>query len=748
MSWPAWSLSAIAGGALLAWYASTARGNLPKPTWWAIVGLMAAALCVPLVVLLNPVWVTAVPPPPGKPLVTLLVDSSAGMATRDADGLTRFDAARTLALATVKQLEQDYDVETRLFAEESRMVAPDALASATAVGESTDLATAIEQSLVDDRPRGQAIILLSDGIHNADPAAARVIEASRRAKASATPVFVHTFGGAATVRDIDVRFPSAEELAFIGQRLPVELRVTARGLAGQSVDVVLRRGTETIEQQRITLADGPNRVRFRVREDTVGLERYEAVVSPLEGEVSDLNNSAPLVVRTVDRPIRVLLLEGKPYWDTKFLTRTLTTDAAVELTTVVQLAPERLLVRTLSPQPADTAADDEVKPVVSHQEDWEIVADPKQWLSDDKTLDSFQVVVLGREADIFLTGSASSRLRRWIDRQGGSLVCFRGAPAVTMSRDLAAVLPLRWIPAMETRFHVQMTEYGRNWRWFPDDQDGQSTFDALPSLATTATPDRLKPAARVLATTAAASEADGRAVVTYQPYGLGQIVVVEGAGMWRWAFLPPRQQDRDSVYSDLWRSVIRRLVSGAGLLPGQAMAVRSEKSLFSDREPAAVAVLVRDVSAIPSLPEIELSGGPLETPRRIRPTAVEGDPTLFRGRLGLLPEGRYRARLVGEGLDAERDDLETAFDVRRNLAEQLDLEARPDLMARIADESDGGVLTDGSASEVALKLQAHEERTRPREVRRVEAWDRWWILAAAFGLWAATWSLRRRSGRV
>ena len=43
--------------------------------------------------------------------------------------------------------------------------------------------------------------------------------------------------------------------------------------------------------------------------------------TPLPGEVSAANNTASLLLRVVDQPVRVLLLEGKPYWDTKFLIR-------------------------------------------------------------------------------------------------------------------------------------------------------------------------------------------------------------------------------------------------------------------------------------------------------------------------------------------------------------------------------------------------------------------------------------------
>ena len=79
-----WVPLALAAAALLAWYAAAGRRRLPARRWWAVVTLMALAAAVPLVVLLNPTWLERIPPPPGKPLLTILVDRSASMATRDA----------------------------------------------------------------------------------------------------------------------------------------------------------------------------------------------------------------------------------------------------------------------------------------------------------------------------------------------------------------------------------------------------------------------------------------------------------------------------------------------------------------------------------------------------------------------------------------------------------------------------------------------------------------------------------------
>ena len=212
----------------------------------------------------------------------------------------------------------------------------------------------------------------------------------------------------------------------------------------------------------------------------------------MPGEVTTVNNTAPLLLRVVDQPIRVLLLEGKPYWDTKFLVRTLSADPSIELTSVVQLAEGRLLRRKIPrhPPPAEKAdPDSDAKqaaagrernaPRTAVREDRAIRSNgpsrrtPGKFLSDADALASYQIVILGRNAEVFLTDEALAKLRKWLAEGEGSLVCFRGPPASQIGQRLGELMPVRWTPAAESRFRVQLTGAGQALRWLPAASDGQ-----------------------------------------------------------------------------------------------------------------------------------------------------------------------------------------------------------------------------------------------------------------------------------
>ena len=759
-----WVPLAVATAALLAWYAAAGRRRLPAGRWWAIVAMMAVAASVPLVVLLNPTWLERIPPPPGKPLLTILLDRSASMATHDAEnGQTRYQAGVVCAAAAARELGQRYEVRLRTFAGTSSSASLETLARQTPDGPATDLAAAVEDALEDDRPQGQAMLLLSDGIDNAGNIE-RLRQSAAKAKAMAAPVYVRTIGGAATVNDIEVSLDQPQELAFVGQRVPVVVSLRHRGTLATKTSAALLLDGKRVEKRDVTLKrnDAVEEV-FYVSHKSPGLYRYEIRADELPGEVTTVNNTAPLLLRIVDQPIRVLLLEGKPYWDTKFLVRTLSADQSIELTSVVQLAEGRLLwqksprrLPTADKRPAtdDKRAANEKRPATavagetgdeSHgREQWAIEKDAGKFLADADALARYQIVILGRNAEVFLTDDALAKLRKWLVESEGSLVCFRGPPASQIGQRLGELMPLRWSPSAESRFRVELTDAGQALRWLPASGDGKSQLAELPSLATTDRPDASKALAVVLAKGVGGGSDLASPMMVYQPVGSGRVVVVEGAGMWRWAFLAPEHQRQEEIYGSLWRSLVRWLVSNVGMLPSQRLALRADKLSFTTDENVTATLLVRDWSGDP--PQVQLVGGPHDRPRDFRCVPRGNYPGQFCVGLGRLPEGRYSLRVAG----IDKNDVSgvAAFDVRGNLAERLDVCAQPNVMKLIAKESGGAALDTADPRLLAQQFDQHLSRTRPERTAQTMAWDRWWVLLGAFAIWGVAWGLRRRSGLV
>src|SRR5947199_6782194 len=120
-----WVTLAALGLALLAWYGRRRPAGVARRRWAGILTLTALGLAAVLGILLNPTWVEPVTPPAGKPLLTILVDGTASMATPDGpDGRTRFQAAARLTQALAESAGQRYDVRVRTFAGTVQAVEP------------------------------------------------------------------------------------------------------------------------------------------------------------------------------------------------------------------------------------------------------------------------------------------------------------------------------------------------------------------------------------------------------------------------------------------------------------------------------------------------------------------------------------------------------------------------------------------------------------------------------------------------
>ena len=751
--YPLWITLALLVAIVMLWYGWTSRMAVRGGRRSIIVAMMTLAAVLPLVVLLNLTWIENVPPPAGKPVVRVLIDTSGSMSTRDMEGRSRLSAATDFVRESMDDWSDRFDVRVATFDDTMRasdmksvqsVASADVAAQGETLGNVTNVASALAAASKEDVPQGQSILLLSDGIHNAS-AMRDVLESAAQAQAMDVPVFAMTLGGPVGVKNVAVTPRSPQELSFVGQEVPVVARVTATGIPRRPVEVSLWKGDEKIATKEVQLDNRLSaEAQFSISDSKPGLYRYSVRVAKLPGEATVADNQATLLCRVVDRPVKMLLVEGKPYWDTKFLLRRLAADSSLEVMSVIRMAKDRYLRRTVVIEAGQDAAGVENSEVIRGGED----------VLSAESLQDFQIVLLGRDAECFLTDQSLDALRNWISRDGGSLVCARGAPEARVSERLAQILPVRWTAGREQRFRVSMTSSGNELRWMGG--LGQQ-LESMPSLATVAGVAQPRGLANVLAATASSkSDEQISPVISYQPYGSGRTVVVEGAGMWRWALMAPRYSQKEEVYGTLWRSLLRWLVARAGLLPGQQLSLQLDRVSYESGSVVTATMLVRpeSVSQIPRVRLRSVATGTESNEQVFDQQVFDQEytakpvgqyPGVYRFDFGKLPAGQYSAETVAEDEDLY---VKTALDVRDRWTEQLQLDARPELMQRIADLTGGAVLESADADDFTNQFADHLADARTPQFRRVTMWDRWWGMLSALLLWAGTWVLRRRSGLV
>ena len=759
----------------IAWYAFRREWPVTVTQRFVLTSLLGLGMIGPLLIALNPTWVESVPPLPGNPMLTVLIDGTLSMRTEDVGGergTTRWTRAIDIA-DKVRQESSSIEVRKMVFGD---LVTPlaepekNATIGAEAGGRRTDLGAALKQTSRTGSPLGHAILMISDGAHNVGTVES-VLQSAKEANALATPIYTVTLGTSVGMKNLLVTAKSSRIIAFPKNPVAIRVSVVHSGLAGQSTQVQLIKGEQVLQSKTVRLTSEPSQeVRFTIEEGVKEpIERFRVVASNVPDEVSTADNQTTVLVQRLIAPIGVLVLEGKPYWDSKFLARNLARYPVVDLTTIVRLGDGRFLQRKVTREllgdsgtekedlgKAATASN-ELPPIDTSTDDWAVHKKLESPLESMELLGKYRLVILGRDSGAYLTDRGIENLRSWISASGGCLLCSRGAPTDQVSSKLAEILPVRWSPTSESRFRAKVTQQGIDSAVFdPLLADGGDPLGSLPSLAMDQMPKQRPGLPQVLMQSAVDDSGISIPIVTYQPFGGGQTIVVEGAGMWRWAFLSPQHASKDKIYPTLWQSMVQWIISQNDMMPGQELAIRPDRATFFTGDRASASISLREPAkwningdvnglSLNGLSVIMQEAG-TDEPTRLSIVTSGVDSSLFRVDMGMIGVGYYTLKVVV----GEKDEVmaATAFEVRDPWIETLEVDARPDVMSQVARLSGGEVLTPEQVSDLVRRFEERIKQQQKYKETRTTLWDRPFVLVLILVGWVSTWIVRRQNGLV
>src|SRR6266540_1627545 len=722
MTWlytPPWSARLIAAVALALLVLALVR-------WWR--ERRAGVLLVPRSLLVGLLlWVTLNPQAllprerTGKPRLAVLLDTSASMSTADVDNASRLAAAlRVLTNAsTLATLEKEFILDLRRF---DRDLAPADLvklsAPGAANGDASDIATAVMSAVsqLGDAPAQAGLLLISDGRATTPD----TLDAAQLALARSVPLWTWSLGGPVAKHDLWLETASSEALAFSGAEVELNATLRTAGYPNRSFNIELLRDDKIIETREVLPdSNGVARVTIKVKAPGAGEQRFAFRVPPQPEESDTANNERAVFLRSVGEKVRVLVAEGQPHWDTKFLVQGLKRDANVDLTAVYRLNAQRH-VAVLSSTGAETRVERDLFPRTA------------------EAMNAFDVIVLGRGAEAFFDNSTEQLLTEFAASRGGSVVFARGKPYGGRFQPLAKFEPVAWGSGSAPGVKLRPTEAGRDNPIFDLGSAGtlDELLERLPALDHASVTLGEKPLAVSLAI--AADKADGPVLVAYQRYGQGKALSLNASGLWRWAFRESGQEESEVAYRRFWISLLQWLLSGSQFLPGADVSLTSARRYYNSEQPMQFLIATRNFDTAIYQPKlvIEGAGRSVEVGPRAR-----GDN--FVAEAGPFSPGTYHVTLKNNlGKPAE---LSQSVEVLSASVEKRDLSADPETMRRLALLSGGQTVT---ANDIARmpEVVRRWEAARQLAHRQRPVWDRWWVMAAMVALLGAEWWLRRREG--
>jgi uncharacterized membrane protein len=702
--------------------------------WHLLLGLRLAAVLLVSLLLFRPVLSFQKDVHEHRAIV-FLVDTSASMSvTDDAGGATRLERARTRVLDWWSKLRRDFDLHVLAFADlATPLEKPGDLARLAPDGPATSLTRALQAAAGQAARRDiEAVVLLSDGVHNAAGDPVRT--------AGQLGLVVHTVGVGNSLRES----PSYRDIAVTGldcpERLPLNNRarltaaVDAVGLAGRVVKVILEEDGKPVDEKELILdgAEGSQSVDLEFVPKTKGRHTYTARVPVLPDEKITLNNARSAAAVVADVRLRVLYLEGTLRAEFgAIVDRFLAKDPDVEFCALVQTRPGVFAQRSNIP-------------------DLKLTGVP----SDPAVLGRFHVMILGDLDRTYLKPEQMEALRKRV-HDGCGLVMLGGyhslGPGGYAATPLEEALPVRvgdrTIGQVTDAFVPALTPDGRHHpifaniaRFFPS-PGGAPAAAGLPPLDGCVKVAAAKPDA----TTLAVYVAEGAApmpVLAVRNYGKGRSAAFAGDTTRNWQ-QGPRALGQESPFLRFWGQLVRWLANRQEAVePG--LSARTDRAYYEPDAPITVLAVVRDKEGegTTAADVVARITGP-DGAETIVLSAEPGAPGHYKV---VLHESKksgtytfvFEARVDGRTLTSEKLVAEVG---RPNLEyDRLDLDDK--LLNRLAAETGGRYFHISVADRLVDELSRADQRRRVTLEQPLYWPAPYWLLFV--GLLTTEWVLRKR----
>jgi hypothetical protein len=243
-------------------------------------------------------------------------------------------------------------------------------------------------------------------------------------------------------RDRRIAISAAPRFGIVGQVQTITYRLDDQGVSGDRAKVVVRRDGEVINER--TVLSGQT-VNVDVDIKHAGPNIVEIEASPLDNELTQVNNRAVVAIDGVRDKLRVLLVSGEPHSGERTWRNLLKSDASVDLVHFTILRP---------PEKQDGTPINELS----------LIAFPTRELFQQK-INEFQLIIFDRYArQGVLPIAYFDNIARYV-RAGGAVLVSAGpdyASTTSIWRTpLDSVLPAEPVGVTEKPYYAHLSDAGK-----------------------------------------------------------------------------------------------------------------------------------------------------------------------------------------------------------------------------------------------------------------------------------------------
>ncbi|MEM7476497.1 MAG: vWA domain-containing protein [Planctomycetota bacterium] len=696
-----------------------------------------------------------------KPNLIVVIDVSESMRTKDVDikretAWGRLEAVQRmfagLDRSEKERLATSYSLQWYSIAEDWKQETVSPLEiSAEAFWEATGKQSRLGESLtqiVDQFQGESAIVLLcSDGINTAGPG---LKEPAKVARAAAIPIYALTLGKDFALPDLRLRDLMIESDAYLGDLVTAEVSLIASNFSEDRVEVTLLDSDsgKTLDRTEVDLnqQNVQSNIKLTFVPDHVGEIPLEIRASPLLGESDLSNNSLTTSIQVQNRAIKVLLVQGSPSYEFRFLKHFLQRSQQVE---------------TATNRDPDSAKAFELMSVLQQSDSSYVNQDASAIRlvpSSREKLESVDVFVFGQMDPGLISRRSQQIIYEMVTQNGAGCVFLWGDddPAAAFSDwPLGDLLPVQ--SGMAQGASVR-TFAGSNafYRWQPtpignstlplllesSEQGADQLWEQLPRFRRLGTIGNIKPGAQILVT----AEADAQVVSEYnkQPLlltqfaGAGRSVLQLTDETYRWTSF----RGTDTYYQRYWGQLLRWASRGRLMQQITESELLAEPSRIQSGQSLRLQARIGADTAQNNLPASArvLITGVEKGQQSLTLGQSTREERLYSSDVQDLPPGQYTALLVQPNTTPPAS---TEFSVSAPPGEQFNLTADLEAMQDLARQTRGKSYRPHQFEKMIEELPTGN-RTRVDSLPPISLWNSGWIALLFVTLLSCEWILRRK----
>jgi hypothetical protein len=310
-------------------------------------------------------------------------------------------------------------------------------------------------------------------------------------------------------RDRRIAISAAPRFGIVGQTQTITYRLDDQGVSGERAKVVVRRDGEVISERNVLSGQTVN-VDIDIKHAGPNIIEIEA--SPLENELTLVNNRAVVAIDGVRDKLRVLLVSGEPHAGERTWRNLLKSDASVDLVHFTILRP---------PEKQDGTPINELS----------LIAFPTRELFQQK-INEFQLIIFDRYArQGVLPIAYFDNIARYV-RAGGAVLVSAGpdyASTTSIWRTpLDSVLPAEPVGVTEKPYYAHLSDAGKR---HPVTRGLEGSASEPPHWSrffrTVETRNATSPPVM--------TGADGKPLLLLSRFGEGRVALLLSDHIWLWA---------------------------------------------------------------------------------------------------------------------------------------------------------------------------------------------------------------------